>query len=247
MLLVLVACVGSAKLHAPASRTIDGRFVDDRGLSGAYRLVLPRGRAERPGVLVFFGWDGDGRAYRRMAGLLAPLADARNLVLVTLRNPGPSRCWWAPTVEENVHWVDRLVTDVVMGPIGVDPGRVIAAGLSGGADFASAFHVHTGDRYGGGAVALCGGDVPRADGGDCDTEADPPVAARAPRPDVRYFFALTADDPLLAHSLAAAAFYGGAGANVTHRVVAGEGHCGFVDGFEGLAELEAGLAVVDPR
>lgn len=264
LLWALVACVTPGRAPAggvrvPASlRTgpIDGTFTDGEGRTARYRMLVPEDVAagEPYGVLLFFPWDGGGAAYAREARLHAELAAAHRLVVVSMRQPEGTRCWWAPNVEGYTRLVDAFLRERLLGVYGLDPDRVFLTGLSGGADFAAAFHAHTGYRYGGGAIALCGGDVPRTDGGDCATEANPPEAPWPPTLSarqlaaVRYDFALTADDPLLAPSQAAAGRYTDAGfTHVRHRVVAGSGHCGFAEGWEGLDTLAEGLDYVDPR
>lgn len=235
---------------------IHGTFTDGEGRTVRYQVSVPDALAagEPHGVLLFFPWDGGGASYVREARIHAALAAEHHLVSVSVRQPEGTRCWWAPEVEGYARLVDALLRERLLGAYGLDPDRVFLTGMSGGADFAAAFPAHVGYRYGGGVVALCGGDVPRTDGGDCATEANPPEAPLrsdlTPRQlaAVRYDFALTADDPLLAPSLAAAALYRGAGfTHVRHRVVAGTGHCGFAEGWEGLDALAAGLDYVDAR
>ena len=134
----------------------------------------------------------------------------------------------------------------------MDPERVFTTGLSGGSDFAAAFHFHTDFRYAGGAVALCGGDVPRLNGGSCEPEGDP-AAAPAPTSlsqealdQVRYDFAIVADDELRENSEEAAAYYQDLGfTSVRHRIVEGSGHCGYTSGWEGLDVMAEGLDYVD--
>lgn len=239
---------------AGGDTVVDGRHVDEAGHTGPWRMVVPAGVGEGHGVLLFFTWDGAGRAYRRQASRRASIAAEHDLAIVAMPPPDGQRCWWAPTVEENARFVEDFVRDELVGRRGVDPDRVFLSGLSGGADFAAAFPYHAGFAYGAGVVALCGGDVPRLDGGDCATEADPPAAPPRAVPErvreaLRFAFALTADDPLLAHARAAAAVWRDAGlTHVRDDVVPGAGHCGFADGFlGGTAELRAGLDYVDPR
>lgn len=249
-MLLLLAC---APRHALPDRD-SATFTDADGTSGRYRLVVPDGVGEHgpPGALLFFHWDGGAPAYARQAAPRAELAAAHDLVVVSIQAPGRG-CWWSPDVSGYARWVDALVRERLVRDRGVDPGRIFLTGLSGGADFAATFPFHSGFAWGGGVVALCGGDVPRLDGGDCATEASPPAAplpASLPDPAraVRYDFALAAGDELLPASLAAAELWRGLGVtHVRHRVVPGEGHCGFADGFAGLRELAEGLDYVDPR
>lgn len=247
---LLAGCARAPRV-AEAPDPERGVYTDDTGRRLRYRLWMPPPDPTRPlGALLFFPWDGGGAAYARAGARRAALAARHHLVLVSLRQP-EGACWWAPEVEENTRAVERFLADELIGARGVDPGRVFATGLSGGADFASAFHHNTGFAYGGGVVALCGGDVPRLDGGDCEAELSPPAAPPRPvpagRPDLRFFFAITEEDPLLAPSREAAAFYTGLGfTEVRHQLVPGRGHCGFAEGFDGLDALAEGLAQVDP-
>lgn len=227
----------------------DGVFVDSSGRSGRYRLAVPPPSGEPLGVLFFFPWDGGGPAYAREAARREALAAEHHLVIAALRQP-EGRCWWAPEVEDNARFVDELLRQELIEAQGVDPNRVFLTGLSGGADFAAAFPYHVGFAYGGGVVALCGGDLPRQNGGDCASEANPPeappLAGPPPRLDIRYDFGITADDSLRPASEAAAAYYRAAGFEVRHRVLPGSGHCGFDEGFEAMGALAEGLDFVDP-
>lgn len=199
------------------------------------------------GALLFFPWDGGGAAYKDEARLHAALAAEHRLILVSMRQPAGD-CWWAPEGLDNVRVVDELLRAELIDARGIDPNRVFLTGLSGGADFASAFHFHTGYVYGGGVIARCGGDIPRTNGGDCAKEESPPPAPPRPipaqRPRLRFDFILTADDPLLPASEAAAAFYADAGFEVRHRVVPGSGHCGFAEGWEAMDSFAEGLRFV---
>lgn len=58
-------------------------------------------------------------------------------------------------------YVEEFLQKRLVGELGVDPERVFTTGLSGGSDFAAAFHFQADYHYRGGAVALCGGDVVR--------------------------------------------------------------------------------------
>lgn len=237
--LALLACVMRAS-----------SFTDDQGLEGGYRMIVPEGA---DGALLFFTWDGGGADLQRQARLREEIATRHGLIVVAMRAP-EGDCWWTPRVQAYARYVEAFVQRRLVEEQGVDPTRIFTTGLSGGSDFAAAFPYHTGFRYGGGVVALCGGDVPRLDGGDCAVEADPPPAPALGLLDpavyagVRYDFAIAANDELLDASRRAAAYYEAAGfTHVRHRVVPGDGHCGFDEGFEGLEALAAGLAYVDPR
>ena len=253
MLLALIACTSTP------GELLDETFTDDAGVEGKVALVVPSlgDSNDALGVLLFFSWDFGNSFYKEEAELHAKVAREHGLVVASMASPRTGTddgCWWAPRVEDNAAFVDQFVRERLVSGLGVDPERVFTTGLSGGSDFAAAFHLHTGFRYGGGAVALCGGDVPRSNGGACDPEADP---EEAPSPSdlshsdlgrVRYDFAIVADDELLENSKEAAAYYEGLGfENVRHRVVEGAGHCGFTSGWEGLDVFAEGLDYVDSQ
>ena len=237
---------------------VDETFTSDSGLTAKVALVVPEqtNGSAPPGVLLFFTEDFGNNGYRKQARLHAEVAQAHGLLLVSMASPdapGDEGCWWAPQVKDNAAYVDEFLQVRLIGDLGVDPNRVFTTGLSGGSDFAAAFHLHTGYRYSGGVVALCGGDIPRLNGGGCDPEKDPEPApaptglSAADLSRVRYDFAITADDSLLPNSQAAAAFYTELGfTRVRHRIVEGSGHCGFESGWEGLDVLEEGMNYVDP-
>ncbi len=251
-LLLLVGCA------AKSPKILDETFTSDQGLSARVALVIPEGTGDgaSPGVLLFFTWDFGDAAYRKQARLHAAIAQEHNLVLASMASPkagGDSGCWWAPQVQDNAAYVDEFVQRRLIQELGVDPSRVFTTGISGGSDFAAAFHLHTRYRYHGGVVALCGGDIPRLNGGRCEPESNPapsPVPANLTAADlegVRYDFAIVATDELRPNSEAAAAFYRDLGfTHVRHRIVDGDGHCGFESGWEGLDVLAEGLDYVDP-
>jgi len=240
---------------APADLT--ATYTDADGTTGNYRLMVGAGVPASPGVLLFFDGDFLGKRFAADAAARVDIAAAHGLLVVSMQNPDlppGNGCWWAPEVEEYARYVDGFVSEVLVGQWGVDPSRVFLTGLSGGSDFSAAFGYHTGWRYGGGAVALCGGDVPRLDGGSCDESLDPPAAPdpdkipAAALADYRYAYRIDATDPLYDYATASAAWYSDHGfAHVDLQVVAGSGHCGFVDGFDGIKQLEDGLDSVDPR
>lgn len=235
---------------------MDETFTDDAGLTANVAIIAPDDLPEAPGILLFFTWDFGNSEYLEQAELHAEAAQEHGLVLASMASPkapGDAGCWWAPRVEDYSSYVDQFVQERLVAEFGVDTGRLFTTGLSGGSDFASAFHYHTGYRYSGGAVALCGGDIPRLNGGGCEPDIDPdpapaPTGLSADDLDrVRYDLALTSDDFLREHSEAAAAFYTDAGfTHVRHRIVDGSGHCGFTSGWEGLDVFEEGLDYVDP-
>lgn len=242
---------------APEAGTFDESFTDSTGASGDLRIIVPDDIAEGGyGALLFFSWDGGDKWYQEEADLHEPLAAEHRLVTVSLATPstqGTDGCWWAPAVEDNVAYVAEFIQQRLIDELRVDPDRIFLTGLSGGSDFAAAFHFHTDYRWRGGSVALCGGDVPRLNGGNCAFETDPPAA---PVPDlipagarsgIRYDFAITADDYLRENSEDAAAFYSDLGfTHVQHRIASGSDHCGFTEGWEGLDTLAEGLDYVDP-
>lgn len=131
-------------------------------------------------------------------------------------------------MEDYAACVEEFLQARLVDRLGVDTDRVFTTGLSGGSDFAASFHFHTDYRYSGGAVALCGGDIPRLNGGSCEPDTDPDPApaptglSAADLDRVRYDLAITSDDFLLAHTEAATAFYTDAGfTHVRHRIEQG--------------------------
>ncbi len=248
----------SAVEYAPQTGVLDESFTDDAGATGELRIIVPQDITPGAyGVLLFFGWDGGDSYYQEEADLHEALAAEHDLLVVSMATPvtdSASGCWWAPAVEDNAAYVAQFVADRLVGELRIDPDRVFLTGLSGGADFAAAFHYHTGFAYRGGSVALCGGDLPRLNGGNCGMEIAPPEAP-APealsaevRSGIRYDFALTADDYLFGNAEEAVGFYTGLGfERVQIRTASGSGHCGFSEGWEGLDTLAEGLDYVDPR
>lgn len=262
---MLLGCVKTktvdtaAEVFAPQTGTLDESFTSNTNATGDLRIIVPDDIADGDyGVLMFFGWDGGDEYYLEEADLHEPLAAEHRLVTVSMATPlidgSGSGCWWAPAVQDNAAFVAEFIEQRLIGELRVDPERVFLTGLSGGADFAAALPYHTDFTWGGGVVALCGGDIPRLNGGSCATEQDP-EAAPAPTglsdgvlSKVRYDFASTADDYLLENAEEAAAFYTGLGfERVRQRTVDGTGHCGFAEGWEGLDTLADGLDYVDPR
>ena len=251
-LLLLAACTTNA------ASVLDETFTSSNGLAANVALVVPDSPSDQPplGVLLFFTEDFGNSGYLEQASLHADVAKEHNLVLASMASPdapGDAGCWWAPQVEDNTTYVDEFVQQRLVGDVGADTERLFTTGLSGGSDFAAAFHLHTDYRYGGGVVALCGGDIPRLNGGGCEPEADPDPApaptdlTSADLDRVRYDFEIVADDFLLGHSEAAAAYYTDLGfSTVRHRIVDGSGHCGFESGWEGLDVFAEGMDYVDP-
>ena len=254
IVLLLVACT------ATKSQTVtDETFTSENGLSADVALVVPdddESGASASGVLLFFTWDFGNSEYLKQAKLHAEIAQEHNLIVASMASPkasGDSGCWWAPQVEDNAAYVEEFLKERLIGDLGVDTERVFTTGLSGGSDFAAAFHLHADYRYGGGAVALCGGDIPRLNGGGCEPESDPDPApaptdlSTADLDRVKYDFAITSDDSLREHSEAAAAFYTDLGfSHVRQRIADGSGHCGFDSGWEGLDVFAEGMDYVDP-
>jgi hypothetical protein len=248
---LLLFVLGSAARPAGAE-PVDGVFTASNGLSGPYRLVVPDEVPESLslGLLVFFHPDGDTATFRERADGFAERGRVSRLAVAALSvprtdatdgSPPPDpadRCWWAPREASNAAYVDEWIQTVAAGALGarLDDERVIFAGVSGGGDFASALNVQLGHRYRGGAVAVCGGDLPRQDGGSCVGEPVPdpldPLPAKSDVPDgatrtFRYSFDLTRDDPLLAFASEARAYYRGLGFPAALRKPRGSGHCGF--------------------
>jgi hypothetical protein len=265
MLLVLagfIACNGSDvdeedSFH-PRTGTFDESFTDSSGATGALRIIVPQDIADRDyGALLFFSWDGGDRWYKDEADLHQPLAAEHGLVMVSMATPstpGTDGCWWAPAVEDNVAYVTEFIQQRLIRDLRINTDRIFLTGLSGGSDFAAEFHFLTDYAWRGGSVALCGGDLPRLNGGNCEWEIDPP---EAPIPHdipagalekVRYDFATTSNDYLRENAEDAADLYSDLGfTHVRQRIVSGSGHCGFTEGWEGLDTLADGLNFVDPR
>jgi hypothetical protein len=258
---------------APArgAEPVDGVF-SAGGLSGAYRLVVPDALAasDRMGLLVFFHADGDVDSVASHADGLLERGAKSQLAVSALAVPhaGPADpppsdpaelCWWAPRAQSNAEYVGAWIESVALGELGdrLDFGRIYFAGVSGGGDFASELNLHLGFRYGGGAVALCGGDLPRADGGSCVSDPGPsvvdPLPAVADLPpgaaaSFVYSFDLTADDSLRPQALAARDYYEGLGFSVLFGKPAGSGHCGFEVPLEELLDrrIEHVASLVPP-
>lgn len=238
---------------------VDGVF-SAGGLSGAYRLVVPDALAasDRMGLLVFFHADGDVDSVASHADGLQGRGAKSQLAVAALAVPhtGPvgsppsdpaELCWWAPRARSNAEYVGAWIESVALAELGdrLDLARIYFAGVSGGGDFAAELNLHLGFRYGGGAVALCGGDLPRADGGSCVADPGPPVVdplpAAADLPpgaaaSFVYSFDLTADDSLRPLALAARDYYQGLGFSVLFGKPAGSGHCGFEAPLEDLLD-----------
>jgi hypothetical protein len=259
--LLLCAVFGRSAEPALAAAPVDGVFSASNGLSGGYRLLVPDGLegAGSLGLLLFFHADGDVDSFRTHAGNLAERGAKSRLAVAALAvpRPGPAdgtppsdpadQCWWAPREASNARYVGEWIEGVAAAELGdvLDPERVYFAGVSGGADFASALHLHLGFRYGGGSVALCGGDLPRADGGSCLAEPGPPVLDPLPAPAelpqgaaeaASYSFDLTKDDSLRPLALAARDYYEELGFRAWFGTPAGSGHCGFDETLELLLD-----------
>jgi hypothetical protein len=250
--LLLAACTSSSY------DVLDETFTAENGLSANVAIVVPENTdSTRPlGALLYFSADFDNSEYVDQAELHAEVAAEHNLVLASMASPSAgddSGCWWAPQGEDNTDYADEFLQERLIGELGASADRVFTTGLSGGAGFASSFHFFTDYQYSGGAVMLCGGDVPRLNGGGCEPQEDP-EAAPAPTDltaevlsQVRYDFAITSDDFLLAYTEAGASFYEELGfSDVQHRIVDGSGHCGFDSGWEGLDVFAEGMDYVDP-
>lgn len=244
----------AAPLHA--AEPIDGAF-SASGLSGSYRLIPPDGPLGPGsiGLLLFFHADGDVATTHEDADALAVRGEKSRLAVAALSVPsegGPptdpeDQCWWAPRAQRNAEYVAAWIDDVAVGELGdaIDFERVYFAGVSGGGDFAAALNLHLGFRFGGGAVALCGGDMPRADGGSCVSNPGPPLLEPLPGPaDVPpgaadrfvYSFDVTRDDPLLLLAKEARDYYHGLGFRVLFATPTAGGHCDFEETVEQLLD-----------
>lgn len=256
--LLLCAVCGLSAAPARGATPVDGVFSASNGLSGAYRLVVPDGAAgaQSLGLLLFFHADGDVEAFRTHADNLVERGEQSHLAVAALAVPGlggnapaslADECWWAPRAASNAQYVGEWIESVAAGALGqvLDQDRIYFVGVSGGADFASALPLQLGFRYGGGAVALCGGDLPRGDGGSCVEEPGPPLLDPLPAPAdlpagaadaIVYSFDLTADDSLGIHAQAARDYYEDLGFKVWYATPPGSGHCGFDGSLEALLD-----------
>jgi hypothetical protein len=222
-----------------------GRYTDSHGRLGRYVGWVPEG-VVRPGVLAFLHADDGGDNYAEwIDDATRALAKAHNMIAISVQEPDGS-CWWAPRQEDNAHFFGDLVADLLIAARRVDPARVYLVGKSGGSFFASGVPALLGFPWGGAVVGLCGGDIPRRNGGNCSADTDPPVADvplfSATAPTVRYWFATTTGDEYRRYSMDAANTFRTAGAEVTFRDVGSGGHCS----FNLMAELTTALDALDP-
>jgi hypothetical protein len=272
---LLLALVSVSVAAAPARAAVtDGVFVAGNGLAGPYRLVVPDSLtgATPVGLLVYFHADGDVASFPTRATALVARGEASRLAVAALSVPRDDasdgtpptdpadQCWWAPRVEGNAAYLDEWIQEVAKPALGArfDGARVFFAGISGGADFAAAANAQIGFRYGGGAVAVCGGDLLRTDGGSCVAEPGPPLLVPQPGPgDVPagatdayvYSFDVTKNDPLAALAADARDFYDGLGFPVWFHQPAGSGgHCEFGEAVETVLDrrIEAAASYVAP-
>ncbi|HVH04700.1 MAG TPA: hypothetical protein VNE71_01730 [Myxococcota bacterium] len=271
LLLLAAACAATVPAHAA---TTDGVFAASNGLAGPYRLVVPDAlTGSAPiGLLVYFHADGDVASFPTRANGLVPRGEASRLAVAALSVPRDDatdgtpptdpadQCWWAPRVERNAVYLDQWIQQVVRPVLGArfDGERVFFAGISGGADFAAAANVHLGFRYGGGAVAVCGGDLPRTDGGSCIADPAPPLVEPLPGPaDVPpgatdayvYSFDVTKNDPLAELAAEARDLYDALGFPVWFHQPAGSGgHCEFGEAVESVLDrrIEAAASYIAP-
>jgi hypothetical protein len=252
----LLSALLLALLSSPAhGDPLDGVFEASDGLAGSYRLIVPEGASGRLGLLLFFHADGDVEGFRAHADNLALRGEASRLAVAALSVPSAEPapvapaggCWWAPRPQRNAAYVGEWIERVARSELGdaFDPSRVYFAGVSGGGDFAAALSLHLGFPYGGGAVALCGGDLPRADGGSCVAEPGPPLLDPLPAagdlpPGAAdafvYSFDLTHDDSLRPLAMAARDYYRELGFEVLFGDPPGAGHCGFQEPLEQLLD-----------
>jgi hypothetical protein len=266
-LLLILGCVSVAAAPARAVTT-DGVFVAGNGLAGPYRLVVPDAlTGSTPvGLLVYFHADGDVASFASRANALVARGEASRLAVAALSVPRDDatdgtpptdpadQCWWAPRVRSNAAYLDAWIQQVAKPALGsrFDDARVFFAGISGGADFAAAANAQLDFRYGGGAVAVCGGDLLRTDGGSCIAEPGPPLLDPQPGPgDVPpgatdayvYSFDVTKNDPLAVLAADARDLYDGLGFPVWFHQPAGSGgHCEFGEAVESVLERRVAAA-----
>lgn len=229
-LLVLLATF-AAPASPPDEGVLVGTHRDATGREGAYALQLPPNRSGPIGALVFFHADDGVRDYTEwMNDRLRSLAARHNLALVSLQEPDLT-CWWAPRSADDSRYALDFIDQVLVGRYGVDRRRLFLAGKSGGSFFAAGLPAYANYDFGGGIIGLCGGDVPRLNGGDCDEETDAPAWTDAPKPpsdlSLRYWFTSTSDDEWIDYSLDAAQHYASLGLHVDVTRATGGGHCEF--------------------
>lgn len=222
-----------------------GRYTDSHGRRGHYVGWVPEGLVH-PGALVFLHADDGGDTYEEwISPATKALATTHGMLAISLQEPDDG-CWWAPRTTDDTRYVGELVADLLLDERSVDPARIVLVGKSGGAFFGAGVPALLGFPWGGAVIGLCGGDIPRLNGGDCDTDGDAPVADvplfSASAPVVRYWFATTTNDEYRRYSVDAAEAFRAAGAEVTFRNVGHGGHCE----FDLVGELGTALATLDP-
>jgi poly(3-hydroxybutyrate) depolymerase len=242
MFVALCGCVASA---GEAPGPVLASHVDAAGRSGLYALIRPAPRpGESLGALVFFHADGAADRFEEwISPEMSQIASRHGLLLVSMREPDGG-CWWAPHARADARYVADFIEHVLVAQHGVDRRRLYLAGKSGGAFFAAGVPVHADTPFGGGVIGLCGGDVPRLDGGDCASEADAPAWSAHEMPShfsgLRYWFASTADE-YVDYTLDAAQWFGRRGVDVSWRPLPGVEHCA----FDVTAELARALEAID--
>jgi len=230
---------------------LEETFTDARGRSGRVAMDVPKdiGEGAPKGLLLYFHADGDEGNYASYVDRLKDTAAAHDLVVVSVQEPDEG-AWWAPKTAENAAYVKDLLERRLLSQYDLDESRVFFAGESGGASFAGGLPAHLGFKYGGGLILASGGDVPRANGGNPDTDAAPPPLARHPRvparaqADMAVVYAVGSEDPEMRNTLASAAYYRGLGFGaVRHSIVPGAGHIE----FSAVRAIKDGLDAIEGR
>lgn len=234
-------CVAAAQVGE--TRIEHGRHVAANGLEGEF-LLFGDAAESSAGALVFLHADDGADTFDEWVGPeVRALAARQGLFLVSLREPDGG-CWWAPRGEDDTAFLVDFLRFRVVGAWGADPRRIFLAGKSGGGFFASGVPALSGFAFGGAVIGLCGGDVPRRNGGDCATESDAPEAdvpvVGADPEAVAYWFAGTRGDAWFSYAVDAAVRLRDAGAPVVLRDVGPGGHCE----FDVVGELGRALDVV---
>jgi poly(3-hydroxybutyrate) depolymerase len=221
------------------------RFTDSTGRSGEFGLWSPPGPA-RGALVLLHADDGIERYAEWLAPAVRALAARHGLVLASLQEPDRG-CWWAPRAGADARYVLDFLERELVAKRGIDRSRLFVAGKSGGGFLAAGLPARSGYAFGGAIIGLCGGDIPRLDGGRCEDDTDAPpapdVAVPASPPALSLWFASTTGDEYLPYERAAAAYYRERGLPVVERSLGAGGHCE----FDLVRELETAVEQVDAK